>query len=387
MVRTIRLDDERIAEILDRLDANDVTKESGRQAQRYRYRVKALVIHMQQPGFPTPVPFLVPGRNISSAGLSFLHGGFVHPGTRCLVQLITSSGVWTNVGGTAMRCQLIEGNVHEVGVRLDKEIDPAVYCAEALRSRVLLVEDDPSIARLARFHLEQLDADVDLAQTGEEAVNLALQSAYDLILMDVELPVMDGLEAVKLLRNRGYTGTIAAATARTQPEDAENCLSAGCDKYFPKPFSRDELADLLTALRQEPLFSGFHDEPSMKKLVREFVSELPARIRRMEEATGKEDPGTVNSMARLLKAEGTSYGFDIITEVAEEVEQAVLAGKAWTDIKQHVDRLSKLCTRARAPKEAGPPRQIPSANAMVGIHGVISKGPPPDTEGSPDELS
>ncbi len=386
MVRTIRLDDERIAEILENLDANDVPLDSGRQAQRYRYRIKALVVHMQQPGFSTPVAFLVPGRNISSEGLSFLHGGFVHPGTRCLVQLITSYGAWANVGGTIVRCGLIEGSVHEVGVRLDHEIDPAVYCVDAVRSQVLLAEDDPSIARLARFHLEQLNAEVDLAENGEEAVDMALKGNYDLVLMDIEMPVMDGLEAVKLLRSRGYIGTIAAATALTQPEDSETCLSAGCDKYIPKPFSRTELADLLISLRQEPLFSSFHDDPAMKSLVREFVAELPGRIRRMEEAIAKEDANAVKSVARSLKAEGTSYGFDIITEVAEGVEQAVLDGTSLTAIKKDVDRLAKLCSQVRTPKAAAPPTRTPSAKAVVGKDGVITVAPPPDAEGSPDDV-
>jgi len=385
MVRTIRLGDERIAEILDELDRNDASIESGRQMQRYPYRVRALVVHMQQPGFPTPVPFLVPGRNISATGSSFLHGGFVHPGTRCLLQVITTGGTWTNAGGTVVRCRLVHGNVHEVGVQFDKEIDPAVYCADAMRSRVLLVEDDTSIARLARFHLEQLHADVDLARNGEEAVDLALHGHYDLILMDVELPVMNGLEAVKRLRSHGYTGTIAAATAMTRPEDAEECLAAGCDRYFPKPFSRAELADLLTALRQEPLFSSFHDEASMKGLVREFVSELPGRLRRLHDAIATEDSDTIRSMVRLLKVEGTSYGFDTITEAAEGVEQALLAGETLSEVKEGVEALSKLCSRVRAPKESAPPPRMAPAN--VGSYGddVTMEGAGPTHQVTPDD--
>jgi len=376
MVRTIRLDDERIAEILDGLDGNDAPTETGRQAPRYRYRIKALVVHMQQPGFSSPVPFLVPGRNISCEGLSFLHGGFVHPGTRCLVQLITSYGTWTNAGGTVVRCQLIEGNVHEVGVRLDREIDPAVYCADAVRSRVLLAEDDPSIARLARFHLEQLNADVDLAQDGAEAVDMAINGNYDLVLMDIEMPVMDGLTAVKMLRSRGYTGLIAAATALTQPEDAERCISAGCDKYLPKPFTRAELSALLVSLRAEPLFSTFHDDPSMRDLVREFVTELPQRVRKMDEAVAGGDASGVKTVARTLKAEGTSYGFDIITEVAEGIEKDVIAGKDLAEVRKDVDRLAKLCTRVRTPKSSQPAasrnrasKDAVSADAMTGQEG------------------
>lgn len=79
---------------------------------------------MQQPGSSGPVVFLVPTRDISATGLSFLHGGFVHVGTRCTVQLITMHGTWNEVPAVVVRCQYVEGGVHEVAVRFDREIDP-----------------------------------------------------------------------------------------------------------------------------------------------------------------------------------------------------------------------------------------------------------------------
>jgi len=359
MVRTIRLDDDRIAEILDKLDARskegDGDSGTGQHAPWFRYRIKALVVHMQQPGFSTPVPFLVPSRSIGAGGVAFLHGGFVHPGTRCLVQLITSYGTWNNANGVVEECQLVEGGIHEVQVKFDQPVDPAVFCADAVRSRVLLVEDDPSIARLAKFHLERLHADTDVAVNGEEAVEMAMSQAYDLILMDMEMPVMDGFEATAKLRERGYSGAIAAATALTQESDTDRCLEAGCDKYLPKPFSREALAEILASLRQEPLFSTLHDDASMAPFIREFVGELPARARKMEEAIRNDDPNTITAIARALKAEGTSYGFEIITEVATAIEERVLGGSSTEDVHEEVTKLAKLCIQARAPQEAAVP--------------------------------
>ncbi len=357
MVRTIRLCDDRVTEILNELDAAGTEWESangGQRSPRYQYRIKALVVHMQQPGFSSAVPYLVPGRSISDEDLTFLHGGFVHPGTRCLVQLITSYGTWNNVNGSVTRCELVEGSIHEVVVRFDHAVDPEVYSPEAVSTRVLLVDDDPTIVRLVKFHLGKLNAVTDLAENGEEAIEMALRRPYDLILMDVEMPVMDGFEATKQLRERGYTGAIVAATALTKPEDAAHCLDMGCDKYLPKPFSRDGLSAILDSLRQEPLFSTFHDDVSMVPLVREFASELPTRIRLMEEAILNDDVETVKDLARSLKAGGTSYGFEVITEVADVIEKGVFNRAPLSELKLDVDKLSRLCFQVRAPQEVTP---------------------------------
>lgn len=354
MVRSIRLDRERIVELLDDLDsvaeAGDGT-DSVSHFPTYRYRIKALVAHMRQPDFATPVSFLVPGRNISAEGLAFLHGGFVSPRSRCLLQLVTSDGTWSNVNAVVTQCEVVEGGVHDVRVRFDHAIDPGVYCAEAVRSRVLLVEDDASIARLAKFHLEQLNADTDLAENGEVAIEKAMRTTFDLILMDMEMPVLDGFEATKKLRELGYAGAIAAATALTQPNDAERCLASGCDRYLPKPFSREQLAKIISSVRQEPLFSSFHNDAGMVPLVREFVGGLAARTRALARAVVDQDVDTVRSIARALKAEGTSYGFDSITALADEVEKQILAGKPLDEVKPNVDRLSKMSFQVRAPQE------------------------------------
>lgn len=351
IIRTIRLDDERIGQMLDSLDESTDHKEANRRPPRYRYRIKALVVHMQQPGFSTPVPYLVPSRNISANGLSFLHGGFVHPGTRCLVQLITSYGTWTNAVGTATRCRYVEANVHEVALTFDEEVDPAVYCTDAVKTRVLVVDDEPSIARIVTFHLEQLNAEVDHAENGQVAVEKASASAYDLILMDMDMPVMNGFDAVRALREKGYSGTIAAATGLTQESDRQDCLDAGCDRYLPKPYARADLASMLDSLREEPLFSSFHDAPAMRTLIRSFVSELPPKMHAIEEARRSSDTDKLRGIVRVLKGEGSAYGFEIITDFAEQVETSLIDGASFADVRTQLDRLNKACLQARAPAD------------------------------------
>ena len=212
-IRTIRLDDEAVTKILDDLDQATVAAQPGG-AQRYTYRQKGVVVRMQQPGSGDLVAFQVATRDVSEASLTFLHGGFVHVGTICSVQLITSYGTWHDVAALVAECRYVERSVHEVKVVFDVPIDPAEYCAGATRTQVLMAEDEPLIARLATHHLERLNAVVEVVPNGKEAVERALNGKYDLVLLDLDMPVMDGMEAVHALRGKGYTGPIVAATAK-----------------------------------------------------------------------------------------------------------------------------------------------------------------------------
>lgn len=347
-IRTVRLDDEVVTEIFDRLDEADASFTGERQTARYRYRMKNVVVQMQQPGAGNPVQFSVPTRDLSAMGLSFLHGGFVHPGTKCVVQLITSHGTWNDTKGKVTNSRHVEGSTHLVAMTFDTPIDPSVYCAEAAHSRVLLVEDDPSFARLSTFHLEHLNADVDHAENGQQAVELCLKSPYDVVLMDIEMPVLNGIDAVKQLRSHGYLGMIVAMTALTQPEDQQRCLEAGCDRYLSKPFTRDDLARLIQSLRDEPLFSSFAEDPEMAELINGFVMALPAQIRALEAATVAADTQNLVNLTRHIKASGSSYGFEVLTETADTIEKTILKGGGIKDVREEVDRLVKLCLQARS---------------------------------------
>lgn len=356
-IRTVRLNDEQLSKLLDMLDdAPSAPPTSGRSA-RYRYRTKGLVVKMQQPGFSIPVAYQTYGHDVSATGLSFLHGGYVHAGTRCVTQLITTYGTWNDVKGTVVRCKYVQGNIHVVGVEFDTPVNPAVYCADAVQSRVLLVEDSLPMAKLAMFHLQSLNAEVDHVTDGKPAVEAALSHAYDLTLMDIELPAMNGLDAVKKLRESGYAGTIVAMTGLTQPGDKERCLAGGCDGYLPKPFVKGDFARILESLHQEPLFSTMHDDPSMEDMIGSFVGTLPEHMRAIERARAAADVDQLKATMRVLKSEGTAYGFEVITEAAGTVETALLNGSSLADVRAALDKLSNLCGQAR-----GPVRLVP-ANA------------------------
>jgi CheY-like chemotaxis protein len=121
--------------------------------------------------------------------------------------------------------------------------------SSALREvRVLLVEDSPDNQILISRFLNMAGASVDIAQNGEEGVRLALDHAYDLILMDIQMPVMDGYEATLRLRGRGYRHPILALTAHAMKEERDRCLGAGCNAHLTKPIDRRSLVCELRAV-------------------------------------------------------------------------------------------------------------------------------------------
>jgi len=126
--------------------------------------------------------------------------------------------------------------------------DSAAKRPQPLRGRVLLVEDGPDNQRLIGTILEKAGAEVQVAENGQlgcEAVADARGKPFDVILMDMQMPVMNGFEATRKLRCEGYAGPIIALTAHATPQDRQMCLEAGCNQHVAKPLRRNELLELL----------------------------------------------------------------------------------------------------------------------------------------------
>jgi len=116
--------------------------------------------------------------------------------------------------------------------------------------RILVVEDEEKVADFIRRGLEQLSYGVEVASTAEAALETVSGTAYDMVILDLMLPGMSGLDLVRELRRQKLEVPVLALTARGTLDDRIEGLNAGCDDYLPKPFAFEELVARINALQR-----------------------------------------------------------------------------------------------------------------------------------------
>jgi len=126
-----------------------------------------------------------------------------------------------------------------------------------MSNRLLIIEDDPDIARLVQTHLRDIDCDADIADDGEQGLVLFAQHRYALVVLDLMLPGIDGLAVCRSLREQGEYVPILMLTAKTTELDRVVGLETGADDYLSKPFGILELqARVKALLRRSRAFSN-----------------------------------------------------------------------------------------------------------------------------------
>ena len=114
-----------------------------------------------------------------------------------------------------------------------------------LSGNILLAEDVVINQQLISIFINKTGAQLDIVSDGKQAVDAALSNEYDLILMDMQMPVMDGIEAIKILKERGYSKPIIALTANVLKKEKDECYESGCNGFVAKPIDKKEFYDAL----------------------------------------------------------------------------------------------------------------------------------------------
>jgi CheY-like chemotaxis protein/HPt (histidine-containing phosphotransfer) domain-containing protein len=240
-----------------------------------------------------------------------------------------------------------------------------------LQGSILLAEDGADNQLLITTLLEKAGAAVTIAQNGKIAVEKVLAAGgagtpYDVVLMDMQMPELDGYAATSRLRSEGYRGPIVALTAHAMAGDRAKCVAVGCDDYLTKPVDRLRLlttvramlerahdrapAEPIRAAPEEPLVSQAADDEELGEALVSFTAALPSRATAMSTAEASEDWATLRTLSHQLKGAAGSFGYPSITDSCAEVEASVAAGAPAdrTALQARICKLTSLCNRATA---------------------------------------
>ena len=202
------------------------------------------------------------------------------------------------------------------------------FKATHYQAHILVAEDNLDNQELIRLLLEQWGLEPHFANNGAQAVELALKNDYDLILMDMQMPVMGGLEATQMLRNTAYDGPIIALTANVMKNDIDTYLAAGCDESLAKPIDKQELENTL-----EKYLSLQHDSnkeweevlksDQFKQISDNYKAKMPNLHQELLELYSAKDWEQLVALAHSIKGSAGCFGFTHISEAASELESCL----------------------------------------------------------------
>lgn len=226
-------------------------------------------------------------------------------------------------------------NKNQIKVK-KKQVSSDDIKIKKVNGRILLAEDNPDNQQLFSVLLAKTGADVTIANNGKIAVEKALTEPFDLIFMDMQMPVMGGIEATRILREKGYTGPIVSLTANAMKQDRDESIKAGSNDYITKPVNKLnfyytvykylETSDEVASISRDDKDNIIDDDPDIISLKNKFIHGLNDKYAKIKDAFNNNQYDVVKKEVHKLKGLGGSFGCQELTDISTEVELALLNG-------------------------------------------------------------
>ncbi|KAA1151405.1 MULTISPECIES: ATP-binding protein [Pseudoalteromonas] len=213
--------------------------------------------------------------------------------------------------------------------QLTPERDPLLsFATNHFDANILVAEDNPDNQLLIKLLLQTWGLEPDIASNGAQAVEMALVNDYQLIIMDMQMPVMGGLEATKMLRHAAYDGPIIALTANVMNHDIGTYLEAGCDKALGKPIDKDALENVLVSYLHlekdnQNKWDNLLKSEKFQQIADNYLANLPTYLDEVKTYQRSDDWEALRNVAHSIKGSAGCFNFDDIYHSAGALEDSL----------------------------------------------------------------
>ncbi len=372
---SLRLSEARRRSLLRRMDsaARDPGGRVRRRHDRYTFRQSELPILIVHPAGSIG-KFLICTRNLSNAGMSFLHGGFLHKETEVRALLANLEGGVVVAVGRVASCRYVSHRVHEVGVEFDERLDVERFCppgaviserdAERTSVRIpqmsglaLCVCSEPGERRRLARWLTGAGINAVESDCLGSGLDTVKRLPLDVVIFDGMMPETTAAESSIALRRAGFRGMLIVAL----PADAEELSGLEpVDARIALPFSSEEVYGLLPGLLgalgtgdgESAIFSSLAGEAGIADLLEGYVREARAASVRLKAAVAAGDAEGASGVCRALGSTAGGYGFAALRESATAALRSLEKSGDLASAKMRLELVMSICSRLHA--GAGP---------------------------------
>ena len=264
--------------------------------------------------------------------------------------------------GSPAGSEMVSG-LHEAGNTPGDE--PTGVCPPKLNCRILLAEDGADNQRLLTIVLQSVGASVVIAENGLIVLEKLSAEPFDLVLMDMQMPELDGYAATAEIRRRGWELPVIALTAHAMSGDRAKCLASGCTDYLSKPINPEKLMRTIarhlgqkppepssalipvatTPTDTGPIHSTLRDFPGLNSVIDQYIEGLPAEVARLQALVDGANSDSLKRLLHQIKGSGGGYGFDPITDAARNAEEAFENAAESSAVGERIDQLIAVIRR------------------------------------------